>query len=405
VNSARIQTQSAPGWLQPDTRWTFSPRQHYPQHDGTAPPGPSHRARRIAWPSGSLASFLDGQTVNVALRAFVNNATVSPAAASRFAPGQENNLNGPNDDLSRRTARHRVARAEFGKLNLEFSYNQQNQNQQRMDGASRTRSTRRHRTGRITRRAAYQFKQFGNKDNNFRVLASYPIKLGWMRQFFVASYESLKDAAYISRYTLGKSRVCTLTNNDIKYRVYLDNPGTRRGVLAAVPADNLPAPNLQARWRSATTANRPFWDVRYSHTYACPPMAFTGRRFRTLLGVRHDQFNRKLTTVPRRMRSAVSRIPEVPRITEGLLLRSGVDQTATSVSAGLVYSVVRTSISTFVFESFNWQLTTISRAIRSGPISARIARRREDVALRQHAAFHCGGVSRRQDTRRLLLRR
>ena len=109
-------------------------------------------------------------------------------------------------------------------------------------------------TGRIYEEGAYQFKEFGNKDQNFRILASYPIKLGWMNQFLVGSVESLKDAAYNFRYTLGNFAFGTLTNNDIKYRVYLDNPGYRsEDFWRQYLPDNLPrTATFKPAWRSAT---------------------------------------------------------------------------------------------------------------------------------------------------------
>src|SRR5207302_8705451 len=80
----------------------------------------------------------------------------------------------------------------------------------------------------------------------------------------------------------------TLTNNDIKYRVYLDNPGYRNEVFwRQYMPDNLPrTATFKPAWRSATTANRPFWDVRYSHTYALSANGtYWDGLFRTLLGL------------------------------------------------------------------------------------------------------------------------
>src|SRR5262249_16066197 len=136
--------------------------------------------------------------------------------------GRSINYNGPNDYLLRPyTSVTAWLEQRIGKLNVEVSYNQQNQNQQRMDGGIPNQiDIGVTGTGRLFEEGAFQFKEFGNKDFNFRVLASYPVRWRWVSQFLVGSYETYKDAAYNFRYTLGNIAPGTLTNNDIKYRVY-----------------------------------------------------------------------------------------------------------------------------------------------------------------------------------------
>lgn len=366
VNSARIAPQSAPGLgYSQTTRWTFSPEDGVVYSTGGTNPSPANAADRVGT-AGSRVSFLEGQTVTVALRRYVNNATVlTGETLTLHGFDRSMNMNGPNDYLLRPYTNvtawieHR-----WGNLNLDVSYNQQNQNQERLDGGipnqidlSVTG------TGRIFEEGAYQYKKFGNKDANFRVLASYPIKLRWMSQFLVASFESLKDAAYNFRYTLGNLAPGTLTNNDIKFRVYLDNPGYRQEAFWRVyMPDNLPrTATFQPAWRSATTANRPFWDVRYTHTYAVSSNGvYWDGRVRTLLGVRRDQFARKLTRVP--AADAIGNVnnPGSPEDNPAAYFYDPKSsQAATSVTAGLVFRAARNlNLYGSYSESFNWQGTT-----------------------------------------------
>lgn len=387
VNSARIQTQSAPGLgYSQTTRWTFSPEDGVIlSTSGTAPAGavtPS-AADRVAV-GGNLVSFLEGQTVNVALRAFVNNATVlTGQTLSLHGFSKKINLDGPNDYLSRPYSSVTAwLEQRFGQLNLEFSYNQQNQNQQRMDGGIPNQiDLGVTGTGRIYEEGAYQFKEFGNKDLNFRLLASYPVRLGWMSQFFVGSFESLKDAAYNFRYTLGNLAFGTLTNNDIKYRVYLDNPGYRNEAFwRQYLPDNLPqTATFKPAWRSATTANRPFWDVRYSHTYALSANGtYWDGLFRTLLGLRHDEFNRKLTTVP--ATNAIGSVdnPGSPWDNPAAYYYDPESKLSqTSYTGGLVFRppfAKNVNLYASYSESFNWQLTT---DFAGNPLGANLGQNRE----------------------------
>ena len=387
VNSARIQTQSAPGLgYSQTTRWTYSPEDGIIlSTSGTAPAGavtPS-AADKVAV-AGNLVSFLEGQTVNVALRAFANNATaLTGQTLTLHGLSKKINLNGPNDYLARPYSTVTAwLEQSFGNLSLELSYNQQNQNQQRMDGGIPNQiDLGVTGTGRIYEEGAYQFKEFGNKDVNFRTLASYPVKLGWMSQFFVASFESLKDAAYNFRYTLGNLAFGTLTNNDIKYRVYLDNPGYRNEVFwRQYMPENLPrTATFQPAWRSATTANRPFWDVRYSHTYALSANGtYCDGLFRTLVGLRHDEFNRKLTTVP--PANAIGSVdnPGSPEDNPAAYYYDPESKVShTSYTAGVVFQPPfekNVNLYATYSESFNWQLTT---DFAGNPLGANLGQTRE----------------------------
>jgi outer membrane receptor protein involved in Fe transport len=387
VNSARLQTQSAPGLgYSQTTRWTFSPEDGIIlSTSGTAPPGAvTPSAKDKVGVAGNLMSFLDGQTVTVAMRAFVNNATVlTGQTLTLHGLSKKINLNGPNDDLSRPYSSVTAwLEQRFGQLNLEFSYNQQNQNQQRMDGGIPNQiDLGVTGDGRIYEEGAYQFKQFGNKDANFRILASYPVKLGWMSQFFVGSFESLKDAAYNFRYTLGNLAFGTLTNNDIKYRVYLDNPGYRSEAFwRQYMPQNLPrTPTFQPAWRSATTANRPFWDVRYSHTYALSANGtYWDGLFRTLVGVRHDSFNRKLTTVPPTNSIGSVDNPGSPEDNPAAYYYDPESMLSqNSYTAGLVFRppfARNVNLYGSYSESFNWQLTT---DFAGNPLGATLGQNRE----------------------------
>lgn len=385
VNSARLQTQSAPGLgYSQTTRWTFSPEDGVIlSTSGTAPAGaitPS-AADKVAV-AGNLVSFLEGQTVNVAMRAFVNGTTVLTGRTLTFHGFDKKwNLDGPNDYLSRPYSNVTGwIDQSFGKLNLEFSYNQQNQNQQRMDGGIPNQIDMGVTgDGRIYEEGAYQYKQFGNKDLNFRVLASYPVHLGFMDQFFVASFESLKDAAFNFRYTLDNGAYGTLTNNDIKFRVYLDNPGYRNEDFWRIyTPEHLPrTATFQPQWRSTTTANRPFWDVRYSHTYALSANgSYWDGLFRTLLGVRHDQFARKLDIVP--ATDAIGNVNNTgsPDDNPGAYFYdTKADQGATSYTGGLLFRVVKdVNLYATYSESFNWQGTT---DFAGNPLGAILGQNRE----------------------------
>jgi hypothetical protein len=387
VNSARIQTQSAPGLgYSQTTRWTYSPEDGVIlSTSGTAPPGavtPSAKDKVAV--GGNLASFLDGQTVTVAMRGFVNNATVlTGQVLTLHGLSKKINLNGPNDDLSRPYSTVTAwIEQRFGDLNIEAAYNQQNQNQQRMDGGIPNQiDLGVTGDGRIYEEGAYQFKQFGNKDQNFRVYASYPVKLGFMSQFFVASFESLKDAAYNFRYTLGNLAFGTLTNSDIKYRVYLDNPGYRNvDFWRQYMPDNLPrTATFKPAWRSATTANRPFWDVRYSHTYALSANGvYWDGLFRTLVGLRHDEFNRKLTTVP--ATNAIGSVdnPGSPEDNPAAYYYDPESKLSqTSYTAGLVFQppfAKNVNLFATYSESFNWQLTT---DFAGNPLGSNLGQNRE----------------------------
>lgn len=387
VNSARIATQSAPGLgYSQNTRWTYSPEDGVIlSTNGTVPAGAvaSAGADKVGT-GGNQVSFLEGQTVNVAMRAFVNNKTVLTGQTLTLQGFPKRyNLDGTNDTLYRPyTAVTAWLQQSFGKLNLELSYNQQNQNQQRMDGGIPNEiDLGVTGTGRIYEEGAYQYKQFGNKDRNFRLLAMYPLHFSWTDQSLVASYESQEDAAYNFRYTLGNAAFGTLTGNDIKFRVYLDNPGYRNlDFWRQYSWQNLPrTATFQPAWRSATTANRPFWDVRYTHTYTVSDEGvYWDGLFRTLVGVRHDQFARKLTTVP--LPDAMGNVnnPGSPDDNPAAYYYDPKSQLGNTswTASGMFRPPFAKNINLYASysESFNWQLTT---DFAGNPLGANLGQNRE----------------------------
>jgi len=175
--------------------------------------------------SGNTASLLSGQSASVLLP---NGTRQTYYGYSRYL-----DVLGPLDYLDRpyNVFQATVDQA-IGKLQLEFSYNQQFQHQQRNDNSFGTTQSppviNVDGSGRpfMDMTGTTQYKDFGNIVKAGRVSAAYPFDLGkWGKQFVVVSALKQKDFTHNRRYILYNTvGAGTVQNNIITLRAYFDDP-------------------------------------------------------------------------------------------------------------------------------------------------------------------------------------
>lgn len=293
VNQVRIRENSAPGrGFGSNNRWYYTSDGEIVRRTASVPAAIDRTGA-----AGDQLPLLEGQSADVRLR---NGTTTFTGETVRFE-GYDRSINllGANDFLDRPYTNvtawleHR-----FGKLNLEFAYNQQNQNQNRNDAEFGT-TISVDRNGRPYVDSELNRRQFGNRVKTGRFTASYELESGdWMKQFLVFTADRQRDFVYTFRENLANfaNPTTNIANERIVVRAYLDDPQfPSQDYWNRFLPENLPqSANFRADWYSTTDANRPFADIRYSSSQSLSAKGtyFDGR-FHSLLGVRFDHFKRK----------------------------------------------------------------------------------------------------------------
>ncbi len=318
--------------------------------------------------AGTVLQIMEGQSAEIALMNRVGSANV-PSGRTITVNGypRETNLRGTIDFLDRPyTTYTGYVEQQFGKLNFEFLFNRQDQEQQRTDGSFDSVISV-DRNGRPFTDMSINKRSFGDHVRIVRATASYPLEFGkWMKQFVVVSAETQRDQLFNFRKNLANFAVLdaggpvTIANQQVLFRAYLDDPRyPGRGYWDQFRPENLPPTStFRAGWYDTTTTDLPFIDVRSSRSYNA---SIAGRywkdRIHTLVGVRYDEFKRKrITTLPTDAIGQFIYLGDDKSAPEAYSFDPAYDLNHTSYTGSLVYKLTdSTSFYGTYAESFRWQ--------------------------------------------------
>lgn len=316
---------------------------------------------------GTVLGLMEGQTATVRLVDRVGNANV-PSGQTFTLTGypRETSLRGSIDFLDRPfTTYTAYLEQQIGKLAFEFAFNRQDQQQDRTDGTF-TGIVSVDRNGRPYSDFSVNDRTFGDHVRVVRATASYPFEFGkWMKQFVVVSAETQRDQLFNFRRTLANFAVLdsgptTITNHQVLFRAYLDDPRfPNESFWEQFRVENLPrTATFRPEYYNTTTTDLPFIDVRSSRAYSA---SMAGRywndRIHTLLGVRHDQFNRKrITNLPLDAIGQFVYLGDDKSAPQAYSFDPAYDLSHTSYTGSLVYKLnASTSVYGTYAESFRWQ--------------------------------------------------
>jgi hypothetical protein len=196
---------------------------------------------------------------------------------------------------------------QFGKLALEYSYNQQRQRQERNDVSFGTTGTPPQISLDSTGRAFMDmdggntYKIFSNRVEAHRFTAAYPLEFGnWMHQYLVLNATHEQDRIHNRRFSLVNLAAPeneSLNNNLVRVRAYLDDPdyGTKAFWTRLLPENLRTTDTFKAGLNEVYTNTSPLYDYRTTRSVNA---TLTGRYFRgrllSLLGAGHYEINRKI---------------------------------------------------------------------------------------------------------------
>lgn len=317
--------------------------------------------------SGNAISLLSGQSVSVTL----------PGGVKRSYYGYTRKLNvlGPIDYLDRP---YNVFQAtidqSIGKLELEVSYNQQFQHQDRNDNSFGTTGTppimNVDGAGRpfMDMTGTTQFKSFGNIVKAGRISAAYPFEFGnWMKQFVVVSAMRQKDFAHNRRYVLANAAGAgTIQNNIITLRAYYDDPRLlTNGFWSQFELQNMPRTStFQPTLFETYTNTGPFVDIRYQRNVSVSTAGeYFGGRVTSVFGLTFSRVSRKIPALSNYTFDArgLIRDPGLPdENPSAYVYDAGYDLGSRNTTAGLTYQLVKSdSFNARIYgtysQSFNWQ--------------------------------------------------
>ncbi len=248
--------------------------------------------------SGNTLSLLSGQSAVVTL----------PGGVKRTFYGYSRYLDvlGSNDYLDRP---YNVFTAtidqSIGKLELEFSYNQQFQHQDRNDNSFGTSQSPPvisvDGSGRpyVDETGSVPFKIFGNIVKAGRVSAAYSFEFGkWMKQYLVVSALRQKDYAFNKRYFIANNAgTGSIMNNIITFRAYLDDPRVDTDAYwNQFILKNLPqTPTFQPQLFETYVNTGPYVDIRYNRNASASLSGeyFKGR-LNSIVGLSWSRISRKI---------------------------------------------------------------------------------------------------------------
>lgn len=364
TNLVRIRTLSAPGrGFNTSNRWyVTSDGDVVSTAAGTTLPAIDRSGPGTA--AATVASLMEGQTATVSLM----NSTTVPSGQTEVFQGlpRETNLRGSEDFLDRPYTNYTAyLEQQVGKVNVELSFNRQDQQQDRTDNSlDSTVSV--DRAGRPYVESTINRRTFGDHIRIVRGVASYPFEIGqWTRQFLVVSAETMRDELFNFRQNLANfaalpSGTGNIANHQVMMRAYLDDPRfPSREFWRQFRPENLPQTNaFRADWYDTTTTDLPFIDIRTSRAYSA---SLAGRfwkdRIHTLVGVRHDAFDRKrIVDLPTDSINQFVYLGDEDSAPEAYAFDPAYDLSNTSYTGSLVYKLTElTSLYATYAESFRWQ--------------------------------------------------
>lgn len=317
--------------------------------------------------SGTVRTLMEGQSAEVVLVNRVGNGNVDSGQRITLSGyPRETSLRGAIDFLNRPYTNYTATiEQQIGKLALEFSFNRQDQAQERTDGTFDS-VVSVDRNGRPFMDFSINDRTFGDHVRIVRALASYPLEFGkWMKQFVVLSAETQRDQLFNFRYNLANfaavdNAPSPIANQQILFRAYLDDPRfPSASFWEQFRPENLPTtPTFRPGWYSTTTTDLPFIDIRSSRSYSA---SMAGRywkdRIHTLLGVRYDQFNRKrIVNLPTDAIGQILFLGDEKARPDAYAFDPAYDLNHTSYTGSLVYKLTESSslYATYA-ESFRWQ--------------------------------------------------
>jgi len=330
--------------------------------------------------SGNTLSLLSGQSQTVLM----------PSGVRQKFSGYSRYLDvlGPLDYLDRP---YNVFQAtvdqSVGKLQLQISYNQQFQHQQRNDNSFGTTQSppviNIDGGGRpfMDMTGTAQYKDFGNIVKAGRVSAAYPFAVGrWMKQFVVISALRQKDFTHNRRYVLvNDAGTGTIQNNIITLRQYLDDPRLDTNAFyAQFELENLPrTATFQPKLYETYANTAPFIDIRYQRNVSASAFGeYFGGRLTTMAGATFSRISRKIPALSNYAFDArgLIRDPGLPdENPAAFVYDQGYDLGARSTMAGATYQVLkRDGFNARVYgsysQSFNFQSGTTFFGQTLGPI-------------------------------------
>ena len=332
--------------------------------------------------SGSVRSFLEGQTVGVRL----------PDGSQKLFRGFDRTFNilGFGDYLDRPyNVVTTMVEQSVGKLSIQASYNQQFQHQDRndnsfggsasppvldVDGNGRLYIDQ---GGNLT-----AYKIFGNTFKAGRLSAAYPFEFGkWMKQYVVLTATRSKDYAVNRRFGLANTAAPGLAaNNAIQFRAYLEDPailagnGWNRFIIDKLPR----TANFEPTIVESYVNTGPFIDIRYTRNLTASLAGeYFGGRLNSLVGITNNRIARKIpiaSTYATDARGFITFYKTPEESPESFQYDKGFSLSATSYLFGLGYELVKqknfsANLYGIYSQSFNWQSQLTFTGVNLGPIS------------------------------------
>ncbi|MDR0353961.1 MAG: hypothetical protein LBI02_11685 [Opitutaceae bacterium] len=279
---------------------------------------------------------------------------------------------------------------QFGKLALEYAFNQQRQRQERNDVSFGTTGT----PPQVSLDSAGRpfmdmdggntYKIFQNRVEAHRFTAAYPFEFGrWMRQYLVvnASYE--QDRKHDRRFSLvnfAAPQNQSLSSNLVRVRAYLDDPefGTTQFWTRLLPQNLQITDTFQAGLNEVYANTSPPYDYRTTRSLnaTLTGQYFNGRLL-SLLGAGHYDINRKIPVASiytPNARGLYTLIGDPGRDPDKYTYDPAYDLSANTFLTGLTYKIRDTpafSLNAYgvYSESFNWQSAQTFHGKSLGPIT------------------------------------
>jgi outer membrane receptor protein involved in Fe transport len=375
-NTLAVRSTAAPGrGFSTNNRWYYTSDGEVIQRTSSAPAAVDRSAA-----GGVVLSLLDGQAQGVLL----------PNGTTRSLTGFDRGFNvlGTGDYLDRSydvfTA---TVNQSLGKLDLEFAYNFQRQEQNRndvsfgsssspaiveVDGAGRPY---------VDLDGGTNFKIFSTDARAGRFTAAYPFELGWTKQLLVVNATREQTLAGSRRFSLvNAAGTGSLANNVVRIRAYLDSPNVMDAAFwrALAPASLPASATFQPVLNEVYVNTGPVWDQRYSESAnATLSGEFFNGRLLTLLGTGTYSIERKIpvdsvyTPDARGVYTLIGKPSDNPA---KFRYDAAYGMDATTSMAGLTWVMLRrpdvnVNVYGVVSESFNWQSAQTFDGKVLGPIT------------------------------------